>query len=88
MVLQARDNVAWSASDVRHRQSALTFYTLTMIQIAYIAIVGTVMLAAVLEWILWLLAFLYCLVKVFAKAENAGIRILAVVVGILFTALR
>jgi len=46
------------------------------------------MLAAVLEWILWLLAFLYCLVKVFVKAENAGIRVLAVVVGILFTALR
>lgn len=32
--------------------------------IVYVAIVGTVMLAALLEWILWLLAFLYCLAKV------------------------
>ena len=49
---------------------------------------GTVMLAAFLEWFLWLAAFLYCLVKVFVKAEHWSIRLLAVVMMIGFTALR
>ena len=56
--------------------------------IVYTAIVGTVMLAALLEWFLWLAAFLYCLVKVFQKAETMSIRILAVIMMIIFTALR
>lgn len=46
------------------------------------------MLAALLEWILWLAAFMYCLVKVFQKAENISIKILAIVMMILFTAFR
>ena len=46
------------------------------------------MLAAFLEWFLWLAAFLYCLVKVFQKAEHWSIRILAVVMMLTFTALR
>jgi len=46
------------------------------------------MLMAILEWVLWLAAFLYCLVKVFIKAENTSIRVLSIVVGILFTAFR
>lgn len=46
------------------------------------------MLAAFLEWFLWLAAFLYCLVKVFQKAEHWTVRILAVIVAILFTLLR
>lgn len=46
------------------------------------------MLAALLEWFLWLAAFLYCLVKVFQKAETISIRILSVIMMILFTALR
>ena len=46
------------------------------------------MLAAILEWVLWLAAFLYCLIKVCVKAENNSIRFLAVVVMILFTLLR
>lgn len=49
---------------------------------------GTVMLAAFLEWFLWLAAFLYCLIKVFVKAEHWSIRILAVVMMIGFSALR
>ena len=49
---------------------------------------GTVMLAAFLEWFLWLAAFLYCLVKVFVKAEHWSIRLLAVVMMIGFSALR
>ena len=49
---------------------------------------GTVMLAAFLEWFLWLAAFIYCLVKVFQKAEHWSIRLLAVVMMIAFSALR
>jgi chitin synthase len=54
----------------------------------YVAIVGSVMLAALLEWFLWLAAFLYCLVKVFQKAETLSVRILSVIMMILFTAFR
>lgn len=46
------------------------------------------MLAAILEWFLWIAAFLYCLWKVFLKAEHWTIRVLAVIVGILFTCFR
>ena len=56
--------------------------------IIYVSIMGAVMMAAFLEWFLWLAAFLYCLVKVFRKAEHWSIRILAVVMMIGFTALR
>ncbi|GKT59063.1 chitin synthase D [Colletotrichum tofieldiae] len=56
--------------------------------IVYTSIVGLVMLAAILEWFLWVAAFLYCLWKVFIKAEHWSIRILAVIVGVLFTCFR
>lgn len=59
--------------------------------IIYVGIVGSVMLAALLEWILWLLAFLYCLIKVYRKAEGRGkwgIRILAVINMVFFTLMR
>lgn len=59
--------------------------------IIYVAVVGTVMLAALLEWILWLLAFLYCLIKVFQKANGKGrfgIRVLAVLNIVFFVAMR
>ena len=46
------------------------------------------MLAAFLEWFLWLAAFLYCLVKIFQKAEHKSIKFLAVVMMVLFTLLR
>lgn len=46
------------------------------------------MLAALLEWFLWIAAFLYCLYKVFVKAEHWTVRLLAIVVGIAFTLLR
>jgi len=46
------------------------------------------MLAAFLEWFLWLAAFLYCLVKVYQKAENISIKVLAIIMMILFTLLR
>ncbi|KAK6828571.1 class VII chitin synthase [Apiospora arundinis] len=56
--------------------------------IVYTSIVGIVMLAALLEWFLWIAAFIYCLVKVFQKAEHWTIRVLAVIVGIFFTLFR
>ena len=46
------------------------------------------MIAAFLEWFLWLAAFLYCLVKVYAKAENWTIKVLAVLAMFLFSAFR
>jgi chitin synthase len=46
------------------------------------------MLAAFLEWFLWLAAFMYCLVKVYQKAEHWTVKLLAVVIATLFTALR
>ena len=49
---------------------------------------GFVLSAAALEWFLWLAAFLYCLVKVFKKAEHWTIRLLAVIMIFGFTALR
>ncbi|OGE56335.1 hypothetical protein PENARI_c003G11668 [Penicillium arizonense] len=56
--------------------------------IIYLCIVGPLMLAAVFEWILWLCAFLYCLVKVYRKADHWSIKVLAVVMIILFSATR
>ncbi|CAN9355877.1 unnamed protein product [Alternaria alternata] len=56
--------------------------------IAYVAIIGGLMLAALLEWFLWVAAFLYCIVKVFQKAETISVRILSIFFGILFFALR
>lgn len=58
------------------------------LQIVYTSIVGTIMLAALLEWFLWLAAFLYCLFKVYQKSEHWSVNVLAVVVGIVFTLLR
>ncbi|KAH6629637.1 chitin synthase-domain-containing protein [Boeremia exigua] len=56
--------------------------------IVYVAIVGSVMLAALLEWFLWVAAFLYCIVKVFQKAETISVRLLAIFFGIMFFLLR
>lgn len=46
------------------------------------------MIMALLEWFLWLAAFVYCLYKAFRKAEHWSINVLCVVVGILFVAFR
>jgi chitin synthase len=46
------------------------------------------MCAALLEWFLWVAAFMYCIVKVFQKAETMSVRILSVFFGILFFCLR
>ncbi|KAJ9273173.1 CAZyme family GT2 [Paecilomyces variotii] len=56
--------------------------------IVYVSIIGPVMLAAFLEWFLWLAAFLYCLVKVYQKAEHWSIKVLAIMMMFLFTIFR
>ncbi|KAL6354625.1 hypothetical protein LRP88_11969 [Fusarium phalaenopsidis] len=56
--------------------------------IVYTSIVGVVLVMACLEWFLWLAAFVYCLVKVFQKAEHWSINVLCVVVGVAFVLLR
>ncbi|CAG8096861.1 unnamed protein product [Penicillium salamii] len=56
--------------------------------IVYLSIIGPVMLMAVFEWMLWLAAFIYCLVKVYAKADRWSIRVLAVVMVVLFSLVR
>jgi chitin synthase len=57
-------------------------------KIIYLSIAGPLMLAALFEWFLWLGAFLYCLVKVWMKADHWSVRVLAVVMIILFTVIR
>lgn len=56
--------------------------------IVYTSVVGVVMVMACLEWFLWLAAFIYCLVKVFWKAEHWSIRLLCIGVGVAFALLR
>ncbi|PYI27218.1 chitin synthase D [Aspergillus indologenus CBS 114.80] len=56
--------------------------------IIYISILGPLLVAALLEWILFLAAFIYCLVKVYQKADDWSIKVLAVVMILLFTLLR
>ena len=46
------------------------------------------MVAALLEWFLWLAAFCYCLVKVYNKADHWSIKILAVAMIVFFVAFR
>ncbi|GAM84528.1 hypothetical protein ANO11243_025240 [Dothideomycetidae sp. 11243] len=84
--LQAPGLLARQAINGSGAQSRLSGWRVQ--DIIYVAIVGTVMLAAFLEWILWLFAFLYCLIKVFQKAENTSIRVLAAIMMVLFTVLR
>lgn len=57
-------------------------------QIAYTSVVGVVMIMAFVEWFLWLAAFMYCLFKVFRKAEHWSINILCIVVGFAFVLMR
>ena len=56
--------------------------------IIYTSIIAPIMLAAVLEWVLWMAAFLYCLVKVYIKAEHWTIRFMAVVMIFFFVGFR
>lgn len=57
-------------------------------QVVYAVLAGITLLAALLEWLLWLAAFLYCLYKVYEKAEHWSIKALAMVVGTIFLTIR
>lgn len=63
-------------------------HPLMFIQIVYTAIVGCLLLAAFLEWILWIGAFMYCLWKVFRKSEHWTVNLLAVLIAVAFLLLR
>lgn len=54
----------------------------------YLSIVGPLMLAAAVEWVLWLAAFIYCLIKAYQKADHWSVRVLSVVMILLFSLLR
>lgn len=83
------DTSQWPVKDVGILDSGRRREMLTNLpQIVYTAIVGSVMIAAFLEWFLWLAAFMYCLVKVYQKAEHWSVKVIAVLVAIAFTALR
>ncbi|KAH8719039.1 Chitin synthase D [Beauveria bassiana] len=56
--------------------------------IVYTSVVGVVMLMALLEWFLWLSAFMYCIFKAFKKAEHWSINVLCIVVGLAFVLMR
>ncbi len=58
------------------------------LQIIYLSILGPIMLAALLEWFLWLAAFCYCLVKAYKKSQHWSEKVLAVIMIISFVALR
>ena len=67
---------------------AATHSLYMFIQMIYVGIVGPVMAMATLEWFLWISAFVYCLWKVYVKAEHWSIKVLAVIMVVAFTALR
>ncbi|KAL4790046.1 chitin synthase-domain-containing protein [Aspergillus venezuelensis] len=56
--------------------------------IIFIATISPFMIAAFIEWILFLAAFIYCLIKVYQKADHWTIRCLAVSMIIIFSTLR
>ncbi|EEQ88844.1 chitin synthase [Blastomyces dermatitidis ER-3] len=56
--------------------------------IVYVSVLGPFIVAAFLEWFLWLAAFLYCLGKVFVKADHWSIKVLAVIMMLMFTGFR
>ncbi len=83
------DHTPWPVKDVSCLlNNAHRDFPLTDLQIVYTSIVGSVILAALFEWFLWLAAFLYCLAKVYQKAEHWSVNVLAVVIGTAFTFLR
>ncbi|KAL4780848.1 chitin synthase-domain-containing protein [Aspergillus varians] len=56
--------------------------------IIFIATISPFMVAAFLEWALFLAAFIYCLVKVYQKADHWSIKALSVSMIIVFSVLR
>jgi chitin synthase len=57
-------------------------------QIVYISCVSPILVAAFLEWFLWLAAFFYCLSKAFKKADRWSQRALAFLLTLVFVTIR
>jgi hypothetical protein len=77
----------WTIKNVR---AFLSFFHLRsdIFKIIYMSCVGPFFAAVFLEWLLWLLAFTYCLFKAFRKADHWSQRVLAVLFFVLFLNLR
>ncbi|CAG8908255.1 unnamed protein product [Penicillium egyptiacum] len=91
MIVSQRGSLSdetWPTKDVCSPPSGIGMNPNHPRQIIYLSIVGPLMLAALFEWILWLSAFIYCLIKVWMKADHWSIRVLALVMIFLFTAIR
>ncbi|KAF2101420.1 BcCHSVII, class VII chitin synthase, partial [Rhizodiscina lignyota] len=54
----------------------------------YMVIATPLLLMALVEWALQLVAFAYCFAKVFVKAENRSTKVLSVIMGIKFSAFK
>lgn len=77
----------WATRDVSLLgMSIMGFADLT--KIVYLSLVGPILLAALLEWFLWLAAFCYCLGKAFKKADHWSQQVLAVVMILFFVTFR
>lgn len=77
----------WSVKDVRMQICPLP-RILIGFQIVYISCVSPILLAAFLEWFLWLAAFFYCLGKAFRKADRWSQQVLAFILAVVFLAIR
>ncbi|RMD44524.1 hypothetical protein DV735_g519, partial [Chaetothyriales sp. CBS 134920] len=85
--LLSEDGLSSEPDGIRTPASAWTDVESTIV---YLACVGPLFVAALLEWGLWLVAFCYCFCKAYQKADNWSQRLLAVVlmvVVVLFRAL-
>jgi hypothetical protein len=87
----ATQRCTYPAIPPRSKASLFSYRKLTNLiwgQVIYTGIVSILMFMACLEWFLWLAAFLYCLVKVFGKAEHWSIRVLCLLIGSAFVLFR
>lgn len=56
--------------------------------IVYTGIIGFLMILVIIEWTLWIVAFIYSLIKAYQKADRTSAKVLAVLVALTFTVLR
>lgn len=76
----------WSVKDVSQNEPDDT--DTDTVQIVYISCVSPILVAAFLEWFLWLAAFFYCLAKAFKKADRWSQRTLALLMFLIFLIIR
>lgn len=83
-----RRSIAMDSAEVGQTERSIMTIMLTGLQTTYICLAAPLLLAAFLEWILWLCAFLFALYKVYQKAEHWTTRVIAAIMMFLFTFLR